>query len=76
MTKDYASGSDKRCPTAKQFREIFTIFRYPRTADVRPVVLDFRKHEKRDWHDHLFAERSDSLPGVAIRGAIVRGTIC
>jgi len=26
MTKDYASGSDKRCPTAEQFREIFAIF--------------------------------------------------
>jgi hypothetical protein len=28
MTKDYASGSDKRCPTVKQFREIVAIFRY------------------------------------------------
>ena len=48
MTKDYANGSDKRCPIAKQFREISAIFSLPRTADVRPVVLDFRKHEKRD----------------------------
>ena len=77
MTKDYASGSDKRCPTAKQFREIFRDFSLPRTADVLPAVVSCRdSYEKGLGHNHLFAERSDLLFGVAIRGAIAPGTIC
>src|SRR5882724_3002868 len=39
-----------------------------RTADVLPVVVSCQdRYEKGIWHDHLFAERSDSLSGVAIR---------
>ena len=39
-----------------------------RTADVLPMVVSCRdRYEKRIWHDHLFAKRSDSLSGVTIR---------
>src|SRR5207248_3177616 len=39
-----------------------------RTADVLPAVVSCRdRYEKGLGHDHLFAQRFDSLSGVAIR---------
>ena len=42
----------------------FLSFSLGRIADVRPVVLDFRKHEKRNWHDHLCALTPGLSPTV------------
>src|SRR4029453_3641041 len=50
----------------------FLSFSLDRIADVRSVVLDFRKHEKRNWHDHLCA----LTPGLSLTVAPLSSAGC